>query len=102
MILGEIEESVLHYAKLALAAGLDGVVSSPHEIEKIKNACGKSFLTITPGIRPFGFGNQDQERVATPEMALRLGSDFIVIGRPITEATSPKLALAEILKGINK
>lgn len=96
---GEILESVVHYAKLAKDAGCDGVVSSPHEIQSIKLVCGSRFITVTPGIRPLGTDMNDQTRVTTPMDALRKGADLMVIGRPITHAPSPVLALANILKG---
>jgi orotidine-5'-phosphate decarboxylase len=96
---GDVLESVSHYAKLAKDSGCDGVVSSPLEVQAIKLICGSRFLTVTPGIRPLSGDTQDQKRVTTPEEALRLGTDFMVIGRPITEAPDPKMALMEILKG---
>lgn len=98
-ILGSIEESVIHFAKLAQKNGCDGVVSSPLEVKAIKNVCGEGFYTITPGIRPLGSLKQDQKRITTPKEALSLGADFIVIGRPITEALDPKAALEQILRG---
>jgi orotidine-5'-phosphate decarboxylase len=96
---GDLIESVSHYAKLARECGLDGVVSSPHEVQAIKLICGSRFLTITPGIRPEASDNHDQKRVTTPKEALLLGTDFMVIGRPISDSPDPKLALTEILKG---
>lgn len=91
-------DSVTHYAEMALNSELDGVVCSPHEVHAIKKLCGDHFLTITPGIRPSGIDHQDQKRVTTPSEAIRLGSDFLVIGRPITQNPNPKLALEAILK----
>lgn len=99
-ISGEVAESVIRYAKLAKSAGMDGVVSSPLEVEAIKQNCGKSFLTVTPGIRPKGGAVDDQKRITTPADALKLGTDFMVIGRPITQAHNPREALKEILKGL--
>jgi orotidine-5'-phosphate decarboxylase len=96
---GDIVESVSHYAKLAKDSGCDGVVSSPHEVQAIKLICGSRFLTVTPGIRPADADVQDQKRVTTPLEALRLGTDFMVIGRPITQASQPRKALESILKG---
>jgi len=96
---GKIEESVLHFAKLANECKLDGVVSSPLEVKAIKILLGKKFLTVTPGIRPAGKDLNDQKRVTTPKEALDLGTDYMVIGRPITGAADPKAALHEILKG---
>jgi len=96
---GSLLESVLHYAKLAQASGCDGVVCSPLEVEAVKKACGEKFKTITPGIRPQGADQQDQKRITTPLEALKLGTDYLVIGRPITGATDPRYALELILKG---
>lgn len=96
---GEISESVLRYALLAKNAGLNGVVSSPLEVAAIKKLCGEDFLTITPGIRPLGAMKDDQKRTTTPAEALALGTNFMVIGRPITQAHNPREALKEILKG---
>lgn len=98
-ISGDVLESVSHFAKLAKESGLDGVVSSPLETQAIKLICGSKFLTITPGIRPSHSATHDQVRVTTPADAIKLGTDYMVIGRPITEASSPRAALEEILKG---
>ena len=93
-----LEETVLHYAKNTKTAGLDGVVCSPWEANKVKEVCGEEFLTITPGVR-FADGDAgDQVRIATPERARELGSDFIVVGRPITQATDPVAAYRRCLK----
>jgi len=87
-----IDDVVRHYAKNAKAAGLDGVVCSPLESEKVKETCGAEFLTVTPGVR-FADGDiGDQVRVTTPAVAKKLGSDYIVVGRPITAATDPVAA----------
>lgn len=84
-----LADVVEHYAKNAQSAGLDGVVCSPLEAGKIKKACGDSFVTVTPGVR-FADGDiGDQVRVTTPEKAKQLGSDYIVVGRPITQADDP-------------
>ena len=84
-----IEDVVLHYAKNAAAAGLDGVVCSPLEAAGVHEVCGKSFCTVTPGIR-FADGEKgDQVRVTTPARAKEIGSDYIVVGRPITAAADP-------------
>lgn len=100
---GLVEETVVRYARLAKEAGLDGVVASPKEVPFIKEACGQSFITVTPGIRPAGSDIGDQQRVTTPEEAfLQLKSDYIVIGRPITKASDPRTALEEILAGIKE
>ena len=83
---------VMHYASNAAKAGLDGVVCSPLEAEAVHNTCGKSFLTITPGVR-FADGDiGDQKRVMTPAQAKEIGSDYIVVGRPITAAADPVAA----------
>ncbi|MFY0545324.1 orotidine-5'-phosphate decarboxylase [Brevibacillus sp. H7] len=89
---GTVEDVVIHYAMMTKQAGLDGVVASPLEVPLIKQAAGESFVTVTPGIRPAGTDNGDQTRVATPEQAFRLGSDYIVIGRAITAADDPAAA----------
>ncbi len=84
-----LDEVVMHYALNAKTAGLDGVVCSPLEASKVHEVCGDEFLTVTPGIR-FADGEiGDQHRVTTPEKAKEIGSDFIVVGRPITAAEDP-------------
>lgn len=81
-----IDEVVMHYARNAKCAGLDGVVCSPLEAGKVHEVCGKSFITVTPGVR-FADGDKgDQKRVMTPAEAKKIGSDYIVVGRPITAA----------------
>jgi orotidine-5'-phosphate decarboxylase len=92
-------ESVLHYSRLSQQAGLQGVVCSPHEVQPIKNLLGKNFLTVTPGIRLISSAQNDQVRFTTPRQALELGSDYLVIGRPITQAANSKQALIEMMKG---
>lgn len=90
LISSSLEETVLHYAENARDSGLDGVVCSPLEAGAIHERCGSPFLTVTPGIR-FADGDRgDQVRVTTPEAAKKLGSDYIVVGRPITQADDPK------------
>jgi orotidine-5'-phosphate decarboxylase len=96
---GDVLESVSHFAKLSKDSGCDGVVSSPHEVLAIKLICGSRFITVTPGIRPKESDTQDQKRITTPYEALQLGTDFMVIGRPVTEAPEPRKALELILKG---
>lgn len=92
LINAPLDEVVLSYAANAAAAGLDGVVCSPLEAKKVHERCGKSFLTITPGVR-FADGDVgDQVRIATPERAREIGSDYIVVGRPITKAADPVAA----------
>ena len=87
-----IDETVMHYAKNTMEAGLDGVVCSPLEAGKVHDVCGEKFLTITPGVR-FADGDVgDQKRVATPAKAREWGSDYIVVGRPITQAEDPVAA----------
>jgi orotidine-5'-phosphate decarboxylase len=87
-----LEETVFHYAENAKNAGLDGVVCSPLEAGKVKAVCGAEFLTVTPGVRFAGAAADDQVRVTTPAQARELGSDFIVVGRPITAAADPVAA----------
>ena len=92
MIHAPIDEVVMHYASNAKKAGLDGVVCSPLEAGKVHDRCGKDFLTITPGVR-FADGDVgDQKRVMTPAEAKKIGSDYIVVGRPITAAEDPVAA----------
>jgi orotidine-5'-phosphate decarboxylase len=99
LLIGQsINETIVHYAENTLAAGLDGVVCSPLETKIIKQNCGKNFLTITPGIRLENNGKDDQMRITTPAEAARLGSDFIVIGRPITQAENPVEVYEKCLK----
>ena len=87
-----IDEVVMHYAETAKKAGLDGIVCSPLEAGKVHDRCGKEFLTITPGVR-FADGDiGDQKRVMTPAAAKEIGSDYIVVGRPITAAADPVAA----------
>lgn len=87
-----IDKVVMSYAENAKNSGLDGVVCSPLEAGKVKDVCGKSFLTVTPGIRLAGDAVGDQKRVTTPKMAKELGSDYIVVGRSITGASDPVAA----------
>jgi len=94
----KLEEQVVHLAKLAKAAGLDGVVASSWEIKEIRKACGEDFVILTPGIRPVGKSSDDQKRVMTPQKAIKLGADFLVIGRPIRNASNPVEATKEILR----
>ena len=87
-----LDAVVLHYAKCAAQAGLDGVVCSPLEAGKVHETCGGAFLTVTPGVRFAGGEVGDQVRVTTPARARELGSDYIVVGRPITQAADPVAA----------
>ncbi|WP_370297664.1 orotidine-5'-phosphate decarboxylase [Ammoniphilus sp. YIM 78166] len=95
---GTIADSVQQYARLAKEAGLDGVVASPLEVKLVKESCGTDFITVTPGIRPVGADTGDQKRITTPEMAFSIGSDYIVIGRPVTQAQDPAAALSQIIE----
>lgn len=93
-----IDKVVMHYASNAAKSGLDGVVCSPLEAEKVHGICGKSFLTVTPGVR-FADGDVgDQKRVMTPAEAKKIGSDYIVVGRPITAAADPVAAYERCVK----
>lgn len=92
LIKEKLENVVMHYALNAKESGLDGVVCSPLEAEKVHSSCGKDFLTVTPGVR-FADGDAgDQKRVMTPAEAKKVGSDYIVVGRPITKAEDPVAA----------
>ena len=93
-----IDRVVMHYAMTAKNAGLDGIVCSPLEAGKVHDTCGKEFLTITPGVR-FADGDiGDQKRVMTPAQAKEIGSDYIVVGRPITAAADPVLHMSVVLQ----
>ncbi|MDB5053579.1 MAG: orotidine 5-phosphate decarboxylase [Bacilli bacterium] len=95
---GTVAQSVLHLARVAKAAGLDGVVASPLEVVQLKQEMGNAFVTVTPGIRPAGAVLGDQTRVMTPNEAFAQGTDYIVIGRPITASSDPRKALETILE----
>lgn len=90
-------EQVIRLANLTQRAGLDGVVCSPQEVEILRSHCGKDFKLVTPGIRPIGSDFGDQRRVMTPAAAIQAGSDYLVIGRPITQSDNP----ADVLHSIN-
>lgn len=92
-----MDETIMSYARNAADAGLDGVVCSPLEAGAVKNVCGKGFLTVTPGIRFEDSSKDDQHRITTPGRARELGSDFIVVGRPITRAADPLSAYLSTL-----
>ena len=92
LITKPMAEVVSHYAKTAAKCGLSGVVCSPLEVRAVKSACGDGFLTVTPGIRFAGGEAGDQVRITTPEKAREIGSDYIVVGRPITRASDPVAA----------
>jgi orotidine-5'-phosphate decarboxylase len=93
-------EQVRRLALLAQDCGVDGVVCSAQEAPMLRDACGESFLKVTPGIRPAGTEAGDQSRIVTPSQALALGVSHMVIGRPITRAASPTLAVAEIIQSL--
>ena len=97
MIHAPIDEVVMHYAKNAKEAGLDGIVCSPLEAGKVHEICGKDFITVTPGVRFADAAKDDQKRVMTPEQAGKIGSDYIVVGRPITAAADPVSAYKRCL-----
>jgi len=87
-------------ARLAKKAGLDGVVASAHEAQAIRRACGPRFLIVVPGVRPATASANDQSRVATPAQAIRNGANYLVVGRPITEAANPRKAAVAIAQEI--
>ena len=93
-----INETIVKYASNAAEAGLDGVVCSPLEAGMVKEACGKGFLTVTPGIRFADSASDDQVRITTPAKARAIGSDYIVVGRPVTAAADPVQAYAKCVK----
>ena len=101
-ITGNPEEAVVRLARLAQAAGLDGVVASAREIVAIRRDCGPHFLIVTPGIRPATAASNDQARIATPGAAIEAGADFLVVGRPITEAADPAAAADAIAAEMEK
>jgi orotidine-5'-phosphate decarboxylase len=93
------EKHVVYLAKIAKSSGMDGVVSSAHEVKKIKEICGQNFITVVPGIRPsWETVKDDQKRIMTPRAAILEGADFIVIGRPILKAADPVDAVKKIKK----
>lgn len=94
-------KQVMRLTKLAQRSGLDGVVCAASDASKVKQACGESFLTVTPGIRPRDADLNDQSRISTPKEAIANGSDFLVIGRPITGSEDPTNALENIYKEVS-
>ena len=94
---GPTSAQVRRLALLAKEAGLDGVICSPQEVAMLRQVCGKDFLLVVPGIRPAGAATGDQKRVQTPRAAIEAGADYLVIGRPITEASDPTAAARAIL-----
>ena len=97
---GDVNNHVVHLATMSQACGLDGVVCSPHEVRSIQESCGTSFQTVVPGVRPRGVSTNDQARVATPEQAIANGASYLVIGRAITSAVSPRQAAIAIAAAI--
>lgn len=95
-----LPELVLKRARMAKEAGFDGVIASPQEAAAIRGELGADFLIVTPGIRPSGAATGDQQRTATPADAIAAGADYLVVGRPITEAADPKQAAAAIISEI--
>ena len=95
-----VREMVVRLAQLAQKAGIDGVVASPQEVELIRAACGSDFLVVTPGVRPAFASTDDQKRIMTPAEAMRAGSDYLVIGRPISAAADPLKAAEAIVEEI--
>jgi orotidine-5'-phosphate decarboxylase len=92
------QEQVRLFCKLAKASGLDGVVASAGEVKIVKEECGKDFITVTPGIRPLWAAADDQKRIVTPRKAIEAGSDYIVVGRPVTRAKDKKEAVRRLLE----
>lgn len=99
---GTPAENVLRLARLAEASGLDGVVCSPQEVSALRETVAGGFQLVTPGVRPAGAAVGDQKRITTPEDAIRLGSSYLVVGRPITQAEEPLAALAAINAAISR
>ena len=99
LINATIEETVLHYAENAKKAGLDGIVCSPLEAGSVKARLGRDFVTVTPGVRFADSAKDDQARITTPEKAKEIGSDYIVVGRPITQAEDSVAAYRRCVKG---
>ncbi|MFH0838690.1 MAG: orotidine-5'-phosphate decarboxylase [Candidatus Omnitrophota bacterium] len=96
----KVDEEVIYLAGLAKASGLDGIVCSPREIASARKKTGRDFLIVSPGVRPAGGQTSDQKRVLTPYEAIRQGADFIVVGRPILDAVSPRKAAEHIVEDI--
>ncbi len=96
-----VDEQVMRLAQLTSDAGLDGVVCSAHEVKILRDNFDEEFILVTPGIRPGGSNKDDQKRVMTPGQAIKAGSDYLVIGRPITQAANPAQALKDISEEIS-
>jgi orotidine-5'-phosphate decarboxylase len=99
---GTVADHVVRLARLAYRSGVDGVICSGQEIRQIKAVTAKDFLAVVPGIRPAGSDHQDQKRVTTPQKAIEAGADYLVIGRPITQAKDPLQAYEEIRNAIEQ
>ena len=97
---GSVEEAVSRLARLSEEAAMDGVVASPREIGVIRKACGQDFVVVTPGVRPAAAAKDDQRRVMTPGDAIKAGADYLVIGRPIQQASDPVEAVERIVEEI--
>ena len=95
-----IGDTVLNLAKLCQESNMRGVVCSPHEVAQIKQVCGSNFLTVCPGIRPAWAAKGDQKRITTPSDAIKIGVDYMVVGRPITKAKDPQEAAFKIVEEI--
>ncbi len=98
----EVREQVVRLAKLSRECGLDGVVASPLEIAPIRKVCGDKCIIVTPGVRHIGSDAQDQRRIASPVMAIAAGADYLVVGRPISQAKDPRAVVRQILKEIEE
>ena len=101
-VTGDVSAQVLRLAGLAKAAGLDGIVCSPQEIEVLREEFGKDLVIVTPGIRPLWAASQDQKRIMTPAEAVARGADYLVIGRPITGAPSPEEAFLRVVEELDQ
>jgi orotidine-5'-phosphate decarboxylase len=99
---GKMTDQVVRLALLTQEAGMDGVVASPHEVADIRSACGPRFVIVTPGIRPRESGKDDQQRVMTPQDAVQVGVDYIVVGRPILEAKDPVAVARSIVSEMER
>ena len=97
-----VENQVVRLARLALEAGMDGVVASPHEVSRIRKQCGPKFIIVTPGVRPARSSVHDQKRVMTPEEAMRAGADYLVVGAPIRDARDPVATVREIAAAMER
>lgn len=97
-----VQDLVVKWALLSQKAGMDGVVCSPQETELIRTACGPDFKIVTPGIRPAWSATNDQKRITTPRQALEMGTDYMVIGRPIAKADNPREAALKIIEELER